>query len=47
MELFNEWLKRPFSQDMDAQHWALFIGFFLVLMVFWRYILSHIVGGIE
>ena len=47
MNTFKEWLSKPFSQDMDAYHWALFIGFFLVLMVLWRQVLQHIIGGID
>jgi hypothetical protein len=44
---FRDWIKRPFSQDMDAAHWLLFIGFTLVVMVLWRYVLDHIIGGID
>jgi len=47
MQYFSDWLKRPFSQDMDAQHWAMFIGFFLVLMILWKYVLAHIVGNMD
>lgn len=45
---FNDWLKRPFSQDMDTLHWFLFVGLVIVLAWMWHYlILRHIIAGIE
>jgi hypothetical protein len=44
---FTTWIKRPFSQDMDAAHWIMFIGLFLMIMIMWRYVLDHIIGGID
>jgi hypothetical protein len=39
---FKAWLSRPFSPDMDALHWFLFLGLLIVLMGLWRVILVHV-----
>lgn len=44
---FKGWLAKPFSTEMDTLHWFLFLGLLIVLMVFWRIILRHIIAGIE
>ena len=45
MEEFSAWLKRPFSQDMDAAHWFYFVGLTLVFMILWRIVLEHVFEG--
>lgn len=44
---FMVWLKQPFSADMSATHWALFIGFILVLLAMWGMIFAHIKGATD
>lgn len=44
---FTDWLKKPFSTDMDAFHWFLFFGLLIVISVSWGYVLKHVVGGVE
>jgi hypothetical protein len=39
------WLGHPFSMEMDALHWALFLGFLLVLAGLWGRVLSHMGEG--
>jgi len=40
--------KQPFSADMDALHWFLFLGLVIVIAFAWRnLILSHILEGLE
>jgi len=44
---FQEWLSRPFTNDMSALQWFYFIGLLLVILVLWRIILRHIFETIE
>lgn len=46
MELLKEWAKEPFRTDMDVQHWFAFVGLLILIMVLWRFILSHLRGAI-
>lgn len=47
MENVMSFVNRPFGAvEMTAVDWFLFIGFFLVCMIAWRLILSHIVAEI-
>lgn len=43
---FKSWAKQPFSADMDLQHWFLFIGLILVLMILWGIIMRHVTEGL-
>lgn len=43
----SAWLRRPFSGDMDATHWFLFLGLILVIVFLWSRILHYINKGIE
>lgn len=36
------WLKQPFSVDMTAGEWFLFIGLLLVIIILWNIILFRI-----
>ena len=44
---FKSWVASPFSADMSALEWALFVGFLMVLMILWRYLFVHIRGEFE
>lgn len=44
---FKDWAAHPFSEDMPASHWALLIGFILVCVLLWVFILSHLIGAIK
>ena len=39
---FKSWAASPFSVDMPATDWFLFIGLLLVIMVIWRLILHTV-----
>lgn len=39
---FKNWYARPFSADMSAAHWFLFIGLLIVLATLWRLILHTV-----
>lgn len=36
------WAGKPFSADMDALHWFLFLGLLIAMSVLWGLILSSI-----
>lgn len=42
MEGFKKWYKEPFADEMDALDWALFVGFIIVVIVFWQLVLRHV-----
>jgi hypothetical protein len=44
---FGNWLKKPFSADMDAFHWFLFFGLLILISVGWTFVLRHLARGIE
>lgn len=44
--MFSEFLHMPFSEDMDAYHWALFILLLMIIVTFWNIILGHIFGDL-
>lgn len=39
---FKDWLASPFSADMTALHWFLFIGLLLVIAFAWGMILRTV-----
>ena len=39
---FKAWAAHPFSVDMSATDWFLFIGLLIVLLALWNIILFHI-----
>lgn len=39
---FFAWLSRPFSVDMTAGEWFLFVGLIVVIIVLWNIILFRI-----
>lgn len=40
-ENFQVFLSRPFSADMTALDWFLFLGMLIVIVIMWRVILQH------
>ncbi len=41
---FQDWIAMPFSPDMNALHWFLFIGLLIVLTTLWHFILATLGG---
>lgn len=39
-QTFQDWYKQPFSADMSAGHWFLFLGLLIVLAILWSMILG-------
>jgi len=39
---FKNWAAKPFSVDMPATDWFLFLGLLLAIMVAWRLILHTV-----
>lgn len=46
LNTFKSWYKSPYTENMDATHWFLFLGLLLFIMAGWRFILAHIVRDI-
>jgi hypothetical protein len=44
---FKSWLSQPFSEDMPASHWFLFIGLLIVIVALWNVILFHLFEAIR
>jgi len=44
---FKAWLAQPFSEDMPASHWFLFIGLLLVIIIGWNIILRLLFEAIR
>jgi hypothetical protein len=42
LEHFKAWAKQPFSVDMTAGEWFLFVGLIIVILVLWNIILFRI-----
>lgn len=38
----SAWAAQPFSEDMDATSWALFVGFLVVLSILWALVIHRI-----
>lgn len=45
MNDFMQWLKSPFSEDMDAAHWVYFTGLVIVSIILWQIVLVHVFEG--
>lgn len=41
-----DWVKQPFSVQMDAINWVLFLGFVIIVSFFWTRVLKHITTGV-
>lgn len=39
---FKNYIRQPFSADMSAFGWFLFIGLLIIIAIGWNAILSHI-----
>jgi hypothetical protein len=35
MDSFKQWLRQPYSTDMDAFHWFLFFGLMIAISILW------------
>lgn len=46
-ENFKAFWAEPFSGDMDAVNWFLFLGFLIVCAAIWGIIFRHIAEGIK
>jgi hypothetical protein len=40
------WLATPFTEDQDAWHWILFLGFAVIVVAFWCFVLRQIVEAV-
>jgi hypothetical protein len=40
------WLAQPFNTDQDALHWVFFLGFVLIVAIFWRFVLRQIIEAV-
>jgi hypothetical protein len=47
LQNFQDWLKQPFSANMDTLHWFLFFLLIIVIATFWRLVLNHILEGVS
>lgn len=43
---FKDFMAKPFSADMSATNWFLFLGLVVVIVVLWRIVLAHILYGV-
>lgn len=43
LQRLQNWLSRPFSENMDAWGWALFVLFLIVIAFLWTRVLNTIV----
>ena len=43
--VLENWLKKPFAEDMDAGHWALFLGFAIIVSLAWRRVIALILDN--
>jgi hypothetical protein len=41
-EQISVWLSQPFSADMPAARWFLFVGFLIVTLWAWRTIMAQV-----
>lgn len=42
----KSWNEKPFSSDMSALQWTLFLGFAIVVSIGWKVILAYILEEI-
>jgi hypothetical protein len=47
IDYFGQWLKRPWSSDMDLTGWVLFIVLVVTVALAWRGVLTYIVDAAE
>jgi hypothetical protein len=43
---FLAWAKQPFTTQMSATNWALFLAFAITVSVAWYHVLRHITASI-
>lgn len=44
---FKAWAAQPFSTDMSATEWFLFIGLLIVITAMWNVILFHLTRAVR
>lgn len=44
---FKNFFSHPFSEDMSAGDWFLFIGLLLLILIAWHLILSHLLAELD
>lgn len=44
---FKAWAKEPFSADMTAAEWFLFIGLLVIILGAWNLILWHLTSAVR
>jgi hypothetical protein len=44
---FKAWAAHPFSVDMTAMEWFLFVGLLIVIVALWNIILFHITNALR
>jgi hypothetical protein len=47
MDEFRRLISQPFSADMTAVEWFLFIGLLIVIIALWNFILYHLTSAIR
>ncbi len=44
---FRSYMAKPFSADMPASHWFLFLGMLIIIIMLWGMILNHLVNALK
>lgn len=44
---FRAYLAKPFSADMPATHWFLFLGMLIIFIIAWNIILAQLFGAMR
>lgn len=47
MQRFYDWMRQPFSADMDAFHWFLFFGLLIAISILWGFALRTVAAVTE
>ncbi len=47
MDRVKTFLDRPYSDEMNAADWVLFLGFVAIVALGWNVVLSHILATAE
>lgn len=42
MQALRDWYNAPFDDTMNAFDWAVFVGFLIVVSIFWGIVLRHL-----
>lgn len=47
MTRLMEWVRHPYSSDMSATKWVLFLGLILIAVFMWSRVMVHVTNGVE